>query len=310
MGQRISFLTPSSTTEEETESHCELYDLCMYAILSDDFENLRQWLNDGKEMPNKEAAMYQDDWNRTPLHVSLSCRLPLDIIVSLVQHAPETLQTQDRDGWLPLHHACFVGASLETLNILVEAFPEGLNVENNHKKKPCDIISKQEARYKHLLHSAVGLSVPLVKLLLQAFPNSCMHPDKRGNVPLHHLCTCGKRAANWLDIIMILLEASPESFTVTDNHGNTPSQLLTQLASTHDENGQYLLHHEASKGIATADSLNILVRAYPESIAVPDYQNMLPFHIACLNTSSSIDVLMQFIQICPVSLLFGNLTHE
>ena len=307
MGQRISFFTSTSTTEEETEKNCELYDLCMYAILSDDFENLRQWLNDGKE-DKEEAAIYQDDWNRTPLHVSLSCRLPLDIIVSLVQCAPKTLQTQDRDGWLPLHHACFVGATFETLNILVEAYPDGLNVENNHSDKPCDILSKQEARYKDLWHSAVGLSVPLVQLVLQAFPNSCMQPDEQGNVPLHYyLRTSDNRASNWLDIVMLLLKASPESFTVADKNGDTPSQLFTKLASTPDEKGQYLLHQEASKGIASAETLNLLVKAYPESIEKPDDQHMLPFHIACLNTSSSIDVLMQFIQICPVSLTFENL---
>jgi hypothetical protein len=43
--------------------------------------------------------------------------------------------------------------------------------------------------------------------------------------------------------------------------------------------------------------MKILVDAYPESLSSPDRYDLLPFHYACLNQDSSLEVLMLFIHL-------------
>jgi hypothetical protein len=98
-----------------------------------------------------------------------------------------------------------------------------------------------------LLRKAVaeGFSVHLVKLLLEAFSESCMIQDSDGMVPLHHACK--KQTADWVNVASLILKESPKSATMKDNNGITPSQLLKEAASRKDDEGKLLLHHQATR---------------------------------------------------------------
>jgi ankyrin repeat protein len=393
---------------------CELYDLCV-AVDEDNEEeswnNIRQWLscNKGHKKWFKAAACYQGKAKSTPLHtIVMTSPPPLDVVETLIKHAPETAQIrerggglplhwacwysvggasleivralvkaypesvkmqdkrgwlpihtfmctccyfdnsletvralvkaypesvtmQDKRGWLPIHHLCDSVASLEVLNFIVEAYPESIDIETIDNRRPSDILrawieksgdafNNDEAHdYCFALHraSAGGFSVNLVKLLFQAFPESCMIKDANGMIPLHHACS--NNTADLLDIVIVLLEASPpESSTVTDKQGRTPSQILKPVASHKDERGMLLLHHLAAHSKSfSANFLNLLISAYPQSIAVPDNHGMLPFHHACLNTALSLDVLMLFVKSNPacmisatkLSIALNTMTH-
>jgi ankyrin repeat protein len=296
-----------------------------------------------------------------PLH--LACRwLPRDttLITDLLTSAPQTLQTANDSGRLPLHYACDNGVHPKTLKAMVIAYEEAITkfdmygrlpihalcdwcqtahairdvegdflvlldiflkaqpqsayVEDRSKQSPITYLreiarSRKNEDFSLMLHKASsgeffgGFSVNLVKLLLQAFPESCMIKDENGMIPLHHACS--NNAAHSLDIVVALLEASPpESSTVTDKQGRTPSQILKPVASHKDERGMLLLHHLAAHSKSfCANFLNLLISAYPESIAVQDNHGMLPFHHACLNTALSLDVLMLFVKSNPACMI-------
>jgi len=322
----------------------ELYDLCWNARgdNEDSLTTLRQCLNRNKNnvIFFKEAASYKGEHRWTPLHWILFKRLPIDIVEILIQHAPETLritndmgklplhvachggsldlirvlmnanpgsiQARDRIGDLPLHFSCHSGASLEVLNLLIEAYPESIHEKNTYMHKPSQILNRWAHRtggnlHMSFLHDAVirDFSVHLIQLLLEAFPESGMVQDENGMTPLHHACT-----NNSMDVVIALLNANPESSTVTDSHGRTPSQLLKDaFLTTRDESGRHILHHQAARcGGLAATSLTFWLDVYSEGIEITDIYGMLPFHYACLNEDSSLEVLMMFVQFNPESI--------
>jgi ankyrin repeat protein len=114
-------------------------------------------------------------------------------------------------------------------------------------------------------------------------------------VPLHYACSTN--APHFLDYIMALIDANhTESFTFKDNLGRTPLQLLTFKASSPDEKKRLPLHYLAATPNGLSEqSMKILVDAYPESLSSADKYDLLPFHYACLNQDSSLEVLMLFI---------------
>jgi hypothetical protein len=55
------------------------------------------------------------------------------------------------------------------------------------------------------------------------------------------------------------------------------------------------LHYLAATSNGLSEqSMKILVDAYPESLSSPDRYDLLPFHYACLNQHSLLEVLMLF----------------
>jgi len=92
---------------------------------------------------------------------------------------------------------------------------------------------------------------------------------------------------------LTLLNASAESLYVEDWQGRTPRQLLSNIASQKDEKKMHSLHHvAAASDTLSAESLQLLVDVYPESIATADNHGLLLIHYACLNQALSLDALM------------------
>jgi ankyrin repeat protein len=245
-----------------------------------------------------------------PLHYALLQEASKDVINMLYKAYPKAVQVQNEYGNFPLHYACtsqfyLRDSSLEVLNLLIAAYPEGIDAKDREDKLPSDylkdaISDENGTEHLYLLHAAVigGFSTSLVKLLLQAFPESCMQKDNDGKVPLHH--ACASRATNFFEVVMALLHADEGSKNIVDNQGRTPMQVLKCTASHQDENKMLLLHHlAASSDCLTEESVLFLVNANPDSIRTPDKYDMLPFHHACLNRALSLDVLMLFVSLYP-----------
>jgi ankyrin repeat protein len=147
------------------------------------------------------------------------------------------------------------------------------------------------------LHEAVisGFSFHLIKLLLQAFPESCVTQDASGMTPLHYACSKSAEFIS-INVVMLLFDTNPVCCAIINNNGKTAFELLSERASREDQNGMLLLHHiAASSKIFTVRSLFFLLKVY----------RMLPFHHACFNKSSSLDILMSFIQLQPESILWN-----
>jgi hypothetical protein len=116
---------------------------------------------------------------------------------------PKVVEVQYCYGNLPLHFACgsslyylyHHGSSLVVLNLLISAYPEGIHAKDENDKLSSDYflevtVKLNSTEHLYLLHEAVkaGFCTGLVKLLLQAFPESCTTKNNDGMMPLHHAC--------------------------------------------------------------------------------------------------------------------------
>lgn len=255
-----------------------------------------------------EALRSKNSNGWLPLHIAVMYKASLLVISILVDTYPESVRVKDNNGFLPLHFACIYGSSLEVLDVLLSTHPDGAYTEDKHERIPSYYL-KQMAIYNNcredmlLLHKAVtgGFSINVIRLLLEAFPESCTVKDENGMIPLHHTCVMNTEES--VEIALLLLDCNADCSTITDDDGRTPSPSLymKQAVSQRDKDGMLPLHHKAAKGLTT-NSLKFLFRAYPEGISFPNNYDMLPFHFACLNTTSSLDVLMMFVKLYPESL--------
>ena len=194
------------------------------------------------------------------------------IAQALISASPDSIKIEDNDGRLPLHRACWSGASLNVLNFLIESYPEGIDHLNKKEETPLDILKKNKYAEE---------------------------TDDNGMLRLHHVCINGYS----LHLVHFLIQAYPESTTVQDNDGNTPLQYLTKTASRVDKKGMLLLHREAARvrGL-NVEILPILFQANPEAIRLQDNSGLIPIHHASLNQVSSLDALMLLVKLYPESI--------
>mmetsp|Transcript_14555 Transcript_14555/g.20814 ORF Transcript_14555/g.20814 Transcript_14555/m.20814 type:complete len:161 (+) Transcript_14555:358-840(+) len=144
-------------------------------------------------------------------------------------------------------------------------------------------------------------STHLINLLVDINPESCLVEDNDGLIPLHH--ACAKSNGSNMGAIRILLHASPESVTVKDRKDKTPSQYLQEAASKRSARGMLMLHIFAAGSEAlTENTLSLMLDANSDAISSPDICGILPFHHACLNKTSSLEVLMMLVKQYPESL--------
>mmetsp|Transcript_20523 Transcript_20523/g.29300 ORF Transcript_20523/g.29300 Transcript_20523/m.29300 type:complete len:370 (-) Transcript_20523:189-1298(-) len=263
-----------------------------------------------------------------PLTMACDWGAPLEVVKALVDAYPEGVRNACQMGSFPCHDACVVLAeradhikmlqSLSVLNVLLENFPESIDLEFQNQTLPQFLrrVSlnedfKIDKDHVYLMQRQAfrgaffgEFSALLLKLVLQAFPECCALVDDDGMTLLHIACENMSGKAKEIEIIMDLLDASPKSSSIIDALGRTPSQLLKVAASRKDENGMFLLHRQAASvnGSLTVNFLNLLFTAYPEIIAERDNYGMLPLHHACINNKVfSLDVLILFLQLYPES---------
>ena len=65
---------------------------------------------------------------------------PLELIQCMVEQNPEFLKAKDKEGRLPLHHACWNEESLEVVHYLVEQYPESINIKSDNGHTPLNLV--------------------------------------------------------------------------------------------------------------------------------------------------------------------------
>jgi ankyrin repeat protein len=262
------------------------------------------------------GAQVQDKNGDLPIHNALhkafeKGRATKDIITVLLELYPNAVNVQNNNGSLPLHIACMSSIRsielLENIQLLLETYPESKWVKDKRYHRPSLYLKKWPTFSTFLLHHAIreGFSRNLVQFLLETFPEICIERDKSGMTLLHHACT--SKSLRFIQHLFTLFDAaSTDSLTIQDNQGRTPLQLLKCTASTQDENERLPLHRlAATSDTLCENTLQLLIDAYPASITSVDKYGMLPFHHACINPSSSLNVLFIFLKLSPE--VIGNI---
>lgn len=231
-----------------------------------------------------KAANYRGLNNWTPLHWLLRASPPTDLVEQLILAAPATVLMKNNQGSLPLHIACssvdtsvelksyLITTLLEIIRLLVDAYPEAIDVVDNIGDTPVSILRKSGA--------AAAI-------------------DEDGNLLLHHACLDDSFPLQGLRLIV---EGFPGGMYVANNQGKTPPQILSAKASQRDAHGMLLLHHQANSPSLSLNLLRLLFHAFPSSVASTDKRGMLPFHHACMNGRRlQPDILLMLIHLYPES---------
>jgi ankyrin repeat protein len=271
---------------------------------------VRQWLEFAPYAPTAQSIC---GW--LPLHVALMANASPDVVKLLLQSYPKGAKVQNAQGQLPLHLAVGVGCSLELINLLLLAYPESINIQDKTGNSPSSCwklqtVSANSTDHLLLLHRAIicEYSTSLVKFLLSTFPEGCMKRDENGMAPLHY--ACASAAPHALQYVVALLNVNANCLIMKDNLGRTPLHIMKQNPLEKAE--QHPLHFLVANVVnLSGESLQLILDAYPDSATSEDKYGMLPFHHACLNPNSSLEVLMLFINMNPeIVLSFHNVMAQ
>lgn len=95
------------------------------------------------------ASIEQDVIGRVPIHYALSNGATYEILMTLLNAATQVYgpggkrhvcSVADFNGWLPIHVACFMGASPRVLSEIVKAYPEGVDAATKKDSTPKGLL--------------------------------------------------------------------------------------------------------------------------------------------------------------------------
>jgi len=245
--------------------------------------------------------------NRVALHWACERCSPPAIIQYLAEQWPEAIRKKTNGKNLPLHLACAAkGTSLEAISYLLQMWPESIQMRNDCKYLPLDEACCENAHNANLIaflinkwlqavHSqcpgmhdlplhlacrrapvAQASSLPMLRLLIEAWPNAMSVQDGDGFLPLHYACRNVKVVASDteeiqapLETIKLLVEPRPESLQIKTDLGMLP------------------LHWACFDPIAPTDVICCLVELSPKTVSEKDYKGRLPLHLACAQMTGS-----------------------
>jgi len=151
------------------------------------------------------------------------------------------MAAQDKNGWLPLHHALKDKAPLGSIKLLAKGNPFAIQVAGHKGVFPlhiaCEFSSVKVVKYlveeifsipmgqldtnkDSVLHYACrGGNLGVIKYLLGNHPSlvSTAEVNEKGKLPIHLLCESGKvkvdndDSTEYIEIIWRMLLANPEA---------------------------------------------------------------------------------------------------
>jgi hypothetical protein len=114
-------------------------------------------------------------YKRLPLHCCCAFGAPFNLIASLVKHYPDGASATDpTDMSTPLALACFAGASMEVIQLLLHTYPMAISIENVYGQVP--------------LHIAVLSKLPyaIIELLVENLPDAVLLADNDKQTPIQY----------------------------------------------------------------------------------------------------------------------------
>ena len=221
------------------------------------WEIIRRWLWSHPSLEDRQAAAYvRGQADATSLH--LMCKLhnpPEDIVLAMIECAPETVSWTDSHGWLPLHHACANGATPEVMKLLIDAYPAGKLQQDNQSRTPLHFYATRNSD---------TVSAMMLNAELLSDTGAAELADRGGMLPMHYACAYGTKP----EVLYVLASVYPESLVAKENHGRTPMHLAMVNA-----------HRDASP-----DTISFLL-SYPDSkatINARDHDRYTPLHLLAL----------------------------
>jgi len=258
----------------------ELNDLCGSDSLS--LTALREKIS---QLPaDSDIDDAYDAYDENPfLHtMCLNKNVTLDMVECIIDSFPgvaswQTVSYHDGTPLYALHCACHnehcPGSVIE---LLLKEYTSPIKVISMVKSEQHKWGVKGLPHH-HYLARASNIDINIVKLLIEAYPESLMIADE--SWPSLHAILCNQNidADNLKDILECLLKLSPSSIRVLDGDDATPLHLACQSKSVNLE------------------IVQLLFNAWPETMRMPRSDECLPIHQLCqnnmLDNNDSLDIL-------------------
>ncbi|CAE7647971.1 unnamed protein product [Symbiodinium sp. CCMP2592] len=216
-----------------------------------------------------------------------------------------------------LLHEASACCSFDVLRLLVEAWPDGVQVADEFGETP--LHSAFEGMFNSNCKWYTHSPLDDVEPLLEAWPEGVSAQDVHGDTPLHY---ASRECHVNLEVWEMLTDRWPAGVLATNNAGDTPLRLCMQSIQSHmqselveavrrnnasratellsgvqvaDSNGQVPLHLAVEYG--SFDVLRLLVEAWPEGVQVADSNGQVPLHLAV--EYGSFDVLRLLVEAWP-----------
>lgn len=235
-----------------------------------------------------------------PLHIACAAGAHMDSIEALLDEFPDAIRIPDRTGRLPFHAACSNprGATVDLLDMLATAFPGALRTFDKMGALP--------------LHIAIQRKLPpdVILFLIDREEGAVRTREASSKMyPLHLACRAGADAV----VLEKLIEIYPVAIEAVDAKGNTIfhvactyRQLTIEFAEllldkcSYDtirkvNEDQSLPLHLAVQHRAAMPVLQLLIDHYPEALLCKDKKGNVPLHKA-FQTATDMPILVRLAQ--------------
>jgi len=208
-----------------------------------------------------ENEVKQSGLDVSPLSVAVSkCTPSLENIETLLKAFPDAARKADKDGSLPLMHACACNESIEVVKLLHEAHPTAVSEQDN-------------LGFRAINYAAYSGFPELVRYILSVHPRSAYLVARNGCLPLHDAVE--NTARGGLEMVDDIFHANTGAISIADDEGALP------------------LHKAAQKG--SLEVVQFLHQLYPRAASVADKEGLLPMHYASQRSDKDLNLeVVQF----------------
>ena len=200
----------------------------------------------------------------------------LDLIKALVETHPEAVELYDQDGYYPLHYVVSAGrqgsarhVNTAVVEFLIQQGPLALLQTTRNEKRAIPL---------HLAVENPAMTVELLKLLLQVFPETIHYRDGNGCVPVEYVI---QTPGVSMESIKYVVDAAPVLLSFIQDGSLVLHRFLQQLEPIDDDEDGEMYAKSSPSTLRAATALNILVQACPGALRVQTQRGQTPLVLAC-----------------------------
>jgi len=275
-----------------------------------------------------QACLIQDRRGYTPLHYACLNNCSIKILEVLIEAAPGAILSQNHEGHSPLFISLSVGAPIQVIRLILRTKPQAVHIRDIRGVSPLelawlllisgkDIVAKDSQKEQRsatnnrsilsFAKSSTGLSgdarlwVAKIDILLRAaFHDQVDQPLPKGR--------------HWRAVHAASMGSScpPEILRFA-------TQILPNEPSVRNEAGDYPIHIAAKAlpyttntppELASSESIDLLLKLYPDGAMHMNKKGSLPLHIALENCKTWDHGILSLLDAFPESLWMRDPTTK
>jgi hypothetical protein len=125
---------------------------------------------------DRRAASVRNNDGRLPLHLA-SFYQQAEIVRLLIDAFPSDIATQDYEGSIPLHYACWCNEpNMDIIQLLIQSDPASVASKNYVGETPFHFAAQERA------------SLHVIESLVQTDRSILVEQDYDGTLPFHYIC--------------------------------------------------------------------------------------------------------------------------